>query len=578
MNIKDLPKGSFQVVEPHAQATTTPVVPVSTGKKLNIKDINPADLRAPSTHDSSVAPVVKATNPQAEATNWFDYNPSDGIVTDVAKGVGNIIPSTWGLVKGIGGAILHPVRSVKSIGNLIAGTAGAGAQYAIDHTDLGQKLLQEANKVRAQNGAPLLVPDENGKLHAPDTDQILQAKAVGGYFADRYGGGQNIAKTAVEDPAGIALDLSMLLDGGASIAGKTAKIAEVADMAKTAGVLNKTARIASKTSEVINPLTRVGDIAGPIVKSKARDVTDLFKKSGKELQADALKEGLYGMNETVGTLKNKFENTSYKYKNPAGEVVDVNPIDTMVQYDLIPQPAKGGSLDVTNAKAKIPTLKSDIEGKISKILKTDNKTVSIHDYAKQLDDSIDALDKSQMYKTELAGKIESELKTLEKAYPNGEIPLEEINKIRKEANGEYRDDKIDMARIRGNATREIVYNATPDLAVKDLLNEQRKLINAEEYMKKLAIHKVKGGRLGNYVYSTLGAIVGGATHLPFGVGETIGAVGGRGLSELLQRRQLRSLPADIKAGLEKATGAKLEVDPSVIPERVKSGWNGILGN
>jgi hypothetical protein len=46
-----------------------------------------------------------------------------------------------------------------------------------------------------------------------------QAKAVGQYFANRYGGMENIKKTIATDPVGFAGDVSVLLTGGASIAG-----------------------------------------------------------------------------------------------------------------------------------------------------------------------------------------------------------------------------------------------------------------------------------------------------------------------------------------------------------------------
>ncbi len=562
----------FDDLIPNTNTNTQTAPPAKGGGSLSFDDLVPVKKDKKT---SNVPVARKIANPQAENNAWFKSKQGDSALTSVAKGVGNIIPSTIGIAKGLWGAFRHPIDTVTNISNLVAGTAGAGAKYVAENTDLGQKFLEKANEVRKANGVPLLVVGEDGKIQAENTEQMDQADAVGGYFKDRYGSAEGIKRSAVEDPAGVALDISSLFDGGASLAGRGAKIAEVAGMAKTASTLNKTATVANKVSEVINPINTMTRVAKPVVTRKLTDVNDLLKKSGKELQSDALKEGLYGMNETVGSLKQRFEDTTYKYKTPTGEIVDVNPIDTLVQYDLIPQPARGGSLDVTKIKSKIPTLKKELDGQIDSILKTDGQSISIDDYAKQLDASIENLNKSKMFKTELAGKIDSELETLAKAYPDGEIPLDEINKIRKEANGEFRDDKIDLARIRGNATREIVYNATPDQAVRSLLNEQRKLINAEDYASKLAMHKVKGGRLGNYVYTTLGAIVGGSTKLPFGIGETIGAVGGRALSEVLQRRQLRSATADIKSGLEKVVGRPMKVDVTKIPE--KMGIDKLLG-
>lgn len=548
------------------KASTTP----QGGGALSFDDIprtNPKVRGA-----SNMPALIKAIDPENINKPTFEYDKNDSTLTKVATAVGNVPKSIWNIGKGIASAVASPVETVKNIGKLVGGTVAVGAEKVIENTDLGQRFLDKANQSRISRGLAPLKVDADGKLQAEDTEEMTMAKNVGGYFKERYGGLDNIQRTAVEDPAGIALDVSALFTGGSTLAPKVAKVAEVAGMAKTANTISRAGVIAERIGSTIDPIRQSARVIAPVVKRKLGGLSDVISKSGKELQSDALKEGLYGMNETVGTLKQKFENTSYKYKSPAGEIIDVNPIDTLVQYDLIPQPARGGSLDVSGIKAKLPSLKRDIEGKISTILKTDGKTISIDDYATQLENSIAGLDKSQLEKTKLAKKIDSELDSLKEAYPDGQIPLDEINKIRKEANGEFREDKVDFARVTGNATREIVYNATPDLAVKDLLNEQRKLINAEDYANKLSIHKVKGGRLGNYVYTTLGAIVGGATKLPFGVGETVGAVGGRALSELLQRRQLRSIPADLKAGIEKVIGGgPMTVD-------VKSGIEKLLGN
>lgn len=559
MNIKDLNPEEVQIVP--LQQNNTP-----TKKKLNIKDLDPKQVKVVSSSDikglNNAPLLTKTIAPENINNPTFEYTANDSTLGNVAKAVGNVPKSVWNIGKGLFTAVRHPVETVKNVGNLIKGAGGAVGEKLLENTKVGQRVLSEANKSRIARGLAPLNTDEKGRLQAEDTQELSQAKVVGGYLKDRYGSVEGLKRTAVEDPAGIALDVSALFTGGSTIAPKVAKVAEVSGMARTANVIRKVGTASGKIGTAIDPIQQSAKILKPVVTRKIGDVKNFIGKSGKELQSEALKEGLYGMNETIGTLKNKFADTSYKYKTPAGDIVDVNPIDTLVQYDLIPQPAKGGSLDVTKIKTKIPQLKADLESQIGDVLKTSDKTITIDQYANELENSIEALNKSKLYKTELAEKIQKELENLDKAYPDGQIPMDEINKIRKEANMEYRDDKIDMARIKGNATREMVYNTTDDMVVKDLLNEQRKLINAEDYATKLAIHKVKGGRLGNYVYTTLGAIIGGATKAPFGIGETIGAVGGRALSELIQRRQLRSVSADVKAGLEKLTGKKLTADVS----------------
>lgn len=73
-----------------------------------------------------------------------------------------------------------------------------------------------------------------------------QAKAVGQYFANRYGGMENLKKTIATDPVGFLGDASVLLTGGASIAGKVGGLKEVAEAAKKAGQVIDPLAIASK--------------------------------------------------------------------------------------------------------------------------------------------------------------------------------------------------------------------------------------------------------------------------------------------------------------------------------------------
>ncbi len=81
-----------------------------------------------------------------------------------------------------------------------------------------------------------------------------QAKAVGQYFANRYGGLENIKQTIATDPVGFLGDASVLLTGTGSIAGKVGGLKEVAETTKKAG-------------QFIDPLTLPTKAAGTATKS-----------------------------------------------------------------------------------------------------------------------------------------------------------------------------------------------------------------------------------------------------------------------------------------------------------------------
>jgi hypothetical protein len=74
------------------------------------------------------------------------------------------------------------------------------------------------------------------------------ARQFGGQMADRYGTRDAIYNTLATDPVGFAADMSTLLSGGASVAGRAGKVG-------TAGVLNKMAQ-ATNPVNVLKPAGR----------------------------------------------------------------------------------------------------------------------------------------------------------------------------------------------------------------------------------------------------------------------------------------------------------------------------------
>ena len=79
----------------------------------------------------------------------------------------------------------------------------------------------------------LLTPGEQPEEEA--------ARAVGKYFADRYGGIENLKTTVKTDPVGFMADVSMLLTGAGGVA------------ARIPGIIGTTAKVASKVGGMIEP-------------------------------------------------------------------------------------------------------------------------------------------------------------------------------------------------------------------------------------------------------------------------------------------------------------------------------------
>ena len=170
---------------------------------------------------------------------------------DVVKGaVSNAIPSGVALAKNLVTPILHPIDTVSAIGEV---------------------------------GASLL-----GKMGVTDHSPAA-ANAVGKYFSDRYGGIENLKHTISTDPAGFALDASMLLTGGGSAA------------AKLPGFAGKFGAVALKAGRAIDPIagtakavTAGAKIVGPVAAKVASVPLGMTTGAGHLAIETAAKSGFNG--------------------------------------------------------------------------------------------------------------------------------------------------------------------------------------------------------------------------------------------------------------------------------------------
>lgn len=112
---------------------------------------------------------------------------------------------------------------------------------------IGQAGLGALQKVRE-----LSPPERRGSAPPFDTSAL---DAVGQYFADRYGGVENVKGTIAKDPIGAAADLSLLLTAGGSLP------------ARLPGTIGKVGEIASTVGRAVDPVNVAGkaaSVAGPI--------------------------------------------------------------------------------------------------------------------------------------------------------------------------------------------------------------------------------------------------------------------------------------------------------------------------
>lgn len=194
------------------------------------------------------------------------------------EALSNLGPSALQYGKDIITPILDPIGTAKSIG------------------ELGLGIIQ------------LAIPGEQANEK--------QAKAVGQYFANRYGGMENIKKTMASDPVGFLGDASVILTGGASIAGKVGPLKKAAEKAKTAGQvidpLNIPTKIVGKGlsaglglttgvgKDAIQEAYRVGAKGG----KEAKEFTTAMRQKGA--LEDIVSEAKKGVSKMAGKRKAEY--------------------------------------------------------------------------------------------------------------------------------------------------------------------------------------------------------------------------------------------------------------------------------
>lgn len=117
--------------------------------------------------------------------------------------------------------------------------------------------IQTAKDITAVGSSvvSLLKPGEQGNEEL--------ARQVGQFYADRYGGLENIKRTFAEDPVGFFADAGLILTGAGGAARVAGKAGTVAEKVSTAGRLIDPTTLASKA--ITTPLEAGGKVARQIV-------------------------------------------------------------------------------------------------------------------------------------------------------------------------------------------------------------------------------------------------------------------------------------------------------------------------
>lgn len=182
--------------------------------------------------DSGTAGAVTQGRPTYGAT--FAYDESDNGLVAGFKALGNLPSSAIGFGKGIVDMVLNPIETVTNVGNAAIG----GVQKLTGDTDPNDQYSQTF-------------------------DSLATA------LKERYGGLDELANTATNDPFGFGADIAGILAGGAGVAGKGAQLGNVGS------------RVAQT---VAGPVTKAGNKAlGSIVGGTDSTALAASKRAGAAL-------------------------------------------------------------------------------------------------------------------------------------------------------------------------------------------------------------------------------------------------------------------------------------------------------
>lgn len=270
--------------------------------------------------------------------------------------------SAYNTAKGLGSALMHPVDTAKSVGNLALGTA---------------------EKV---------IPGRQ--------DAEIYPEAVGKMFADRYGGMKNIGRTFQEDPVGMAADVSSVLGGGGAIASKLGEVSKL-------GTLARAGAEAGAIGAAIDPLAlgarTVAGIGGGVRKAAGgilslptgtggaiNETFEAAKRGGNSMDAmySSMRDKVPGnkvADDAVASLQKMRANESDVYGKTLGRLEkNIGPIDL--------KPIKEGLDEILkpyNIERKVTT-KTVRTGKLDSKGLPEVKTITenAHDYTRpRLDDA-----------------------------------------------------------------------------------------------------------------------------------------------------------------------------------------------
>ena len=195
--------------------------------------------------------IGKQPIPRKPQDTGFDFNSIPAVpglpltaIPSVIKAIPNIPESAGKFAGSIYDAVRHPIDTAENI------------------YKLGSGIVQ------------LAIPGEQGNEET--------AKAVGRFFADRYGSMDAVKKTFETDPVGFLADASALLTGGGTMAAKLPGLSKISGLSKVASQ-------AADVGRAINPIGLMSKAAMPIVRGAGKLTSEVIGGIGTHTGGESIR-------------------------------------------------------------------------------------------------------------------------------------------------------------------------------------------------------------------------------------------------------------------------------------------------
>ena len=199
---------------------------------------------------------------KGQAAPQTQNTEKNGVLNDIYTGLSNIPAGIANQAEGFYHAVTNPVETIKNLGMVGAGAIKNALPKSV--TDFITSISKEPGQI---------------------DKAVEMANAVGGSLADDYGSLEKFKNALIKDPVKVAMDMSVVLTGGGSVAAK---------LPGMAGRAGETVANVGRAIDPLNAITKPITGAAKLAEMLATPAVGLATGAGAESIREAARAGAAG--------------------------------------------------------------------------------------------------------------------------------------------------------------------------------------------------------------------------------------------------------------------------------------------